>query len=768
MTSLTLRGGTSARCPAPSRARAASASRARTRPAPRRPPPVGARQRRPLPHPRPQQRRHRPRHRVDHRRTAATAPSRASSRARSPSATARAAATVLVRAGHCYLAPGAEPRRGAPRLRMLLTAGALAAARRRRRHGCAGVLDAVENGTLDQRFQLRGAQRAQRRRGRRDRRRHVLRPRAPVAVPALAARAGDRPAARGRRARDRLRRPVHRADAAEREDLALYDAIGRAGGAILATTRDRRPRRHERARRRREPRARSAPRAAAAQPARRARRRHPPLPAPPSRGLTTLAVAVAERLGARPRAGVGVRRRRRLDRLPRRARARSAPSRSRRLLDGEVDPRRLRGKIVVVGADRADPPGRPRDAARAATPMSGPEIQANAIWTALHGLPLRDAPRLAGRAARRCSLALAVPLLRAARAASLARARRAGRSGVAYVGDRAARLRRAAWCCRGRGAAAGARVGTVGDDRRQLPARERRAPADRARTTTCSSAQRPRAHRGAARRRSSRSSSGSARRPSRATTTPARTSSGSARLCQRLALAVGLARRRGRADRHAARAARRRQDRDPRPRPAQARQARRRRVGASMQTPHADRRRDPAPGSRSPLLQLGRGDRAHPPRALGRQRLPGRPRRRGDPARRRGSARSATSSTDGCRAIFRCVAFRPRRARCFDQLHSAACSAPASRSPCSALPLQTRTPSVTRRLRPPPPPALPGRDACRIAYAINAASDGDEVVVATGDLHGLHPARRAAIDLHGVAGQARAELARTSNSAGTC
>ena len=28
--------------------------------------------------------------------------------------------------------------------------------------------------------------------------------------------------------------------------------------------------------------------------------------------------------------------------------------------------------------------------------MSGPEIQANAIWTALHGLPLRDAPGWTG------------------------------------------------------------------------------------------------------------------------------------------------------------------------------------------------------------------------------------------------------------------------------------------------------------------------------------------------------------------------------------
>ena len=50
--------------------------------------------------------------------------------------------------------------------------------------------------------------------------------------------------------------------------------------------------------------------------------------------------------------------------------------------------------------------------------MSGPEMQANAIWTALHGLPLRDARR-AGRDVLALLLLGALPALAAcARAGS--------------------------------------------------------------------------------------------------------------------------------------------------------------------------------------------------------------------------------------------------------------------------------------------------------------------------------------------------------------
>jgi response regulator RpfG family c-di-GMP phosphodiesterase len=60
------------------------------------------------------------------------------------------------------------------------------------------------------------------------------------------------------------------------------------------------------------------------------------------------------------------------------------------VLDGRVDPAVFRGRIVVVGATAPslqDLHATPTSS----EPMSGPEIQANALWTALHGLPLRDA-----------------------------------------------------------------------------------------------------------------------------------------------------------------------------------------------------------------------------------------------------------------------------------------------------------------------------------------------------------------------------------------
>jgi len=59
---------------------------------------------------------------------------------------------------------------------------------------------------------------------------------------------------------------------------------------------------------------------------------------------------------------------------------------------GRVDPALLRGRIVVVGAtaptlqDVHPTPTSGNDL------MSGPEVQANAIWTALHDAPLRRAP----------------------------------------------------------------------------------------------------------------------------------------------------------------------------------------------------------------------------------------------------------------------------------------------------------------------------------------------------------------------------------------
>jgi HD-GYP domain-containing protein (c-di-GMP phosphodiesterase class II) len=66
------------------------------------------------------------------------------------------------------------------------------------------------------------------------------------------------------------------------------------------------------------------------------------------------------------------------------------------LVSGRADPKRFRGRIVVIGATAPtlqDVHSTPTADDRL---MSGPEIQANAIATALHRLPLRDAPGWTG------------------------------------------------------------------------------------------------------------------------------------------------------------------------------------------------------------------------------------------------------------------------------------------------------------------------------------------------------------------------------------
>jgi response regulator RpfG family c-di-GMP phosphodiesterase len=60
--------------------------------------------------------------------------------------------------------------------------------------------------------------------------------------------------------------------------------------------------------------------------------------------------------------------------------------------DGRVDPSRLRGKVVVVGAGAATLQDMHGTATSGADLMSGPELQANAIWTALEGNSLRSLP----------------------------------------------------------------------------------------------------------------------------------------------------------------------------------------------------------------------------------------------------------------------------------------------------------------------------------------------------------------------------------------
>ena len=61
------------------------------------------------------------------------------------------------------------------------------------------------------------------------------------------------------------------------------------------------------------------------------------------------------------------------------------------MLAGTVDPAVFRGRTVVVGATAASLQDR-HSTPVSSRPMSGPELQANAIWTVAHGVPLREAP----------------------------------------------------------------------------------------------------------------------------------------------------------------------------------------------------------------------------------------------------------------------------------------------------------------------------------------------------------------------------------------
>jgi response regulator RpfG family c-di-GMP phosphodiesterase len=172
-----------------------------------------------------------------------------------------------------------------------------------------------------------------------------------------------------------------------REDLALYDALERAGGAILATTEtDRRgganvlggdanlAAAHSRA-------------AASVLPV------GPGgvLSRLPARmgGLDTVALATARRLHRAPAPSAFPAEGARIDFA---GPPGTVPTYSfSDVAAGRVPDAALRGRVVVVGATALslqDVHPTPSDAHSL---MSGPEVQANAIWTVLHGLPLRDA-----------------------------------------------------------------------------------------------------------------------------------------------------------------------------------------------------------------------------------------------------------------------------------------------------------------------------------------------------------------------------------------
>jgi CHASE2 domain-containing sensor protein len=61
------------------------------------------------------------------------------------------------------------------------------------------------------------------------------------------------------------------------------------------------------------------------------------------------------------------------------------------VLEGHIKPQVFRGKIVVVGATSATLQDVHQTSTTSGGPMAGPEIQANAIWTALHQNPLQPA-----------------------------------------------------------------------------------------------------------------------------------------------------------------------------------------------------------------------------------------------------------------------------------------------------------------------------------------------------------------------------------------
>lgn len=62
------------------------------------------------------------------------------------------------------------------------------------------------------------------------------------------------------------------------------------------------------------------------------------------------------------------------------------------LVQGKVKPSQIAGKIIVIGATSPVLQDLHPTSTTSSTGMSGPEVQANAIWTALHGNPLREGP----------------------------------------------------------------------------------------------------------------------------------------------------------------------------------------------------------------------------------------------------------------------------------------------------------------------------------------------------------------------------------------
>jgi CHASE2 domain-containing sensor protein len=62
------------------------------------------------------------------------------------------------------------------------------------------------------------------------------------------------------------------------------------------------------------------------------------------------------------------------------------------VLHGKVLPQAFAGKVVVVGVSAPTLQDVHQTSTASTNPMSGPELQANAIWTAIHGDPLQEGP----------------------------------------------------------------------------------------------------------------------------------------------------------------------------------------------------------------------------------------------------------------------------------------------------------------------------------------------------------------------------------------
>jgi HD-GYP domain-containing protein (c-di-GMP phosphodiesterase class II) len=313
---------------------------------------------------------------------------------------------------------------GSSRLRMLLTAGLLAAAVAGAAYAMS-VLGALEDSSIDARYHHRAPQQP-----------------SDLLVVAVDDRTFDdlnqqwpfKRSLFGRAARE-----LHRAGArqivfdvqfteptTDREDFALYDAIGRAGGAVMATSQSDGSG-HTKVLGGDAGLAKIHSRAAAST-------------FPDDTGgtirrvpyamvdLPTIATIVARREG-RP--------------VPRAAFEpggawidfRGPPGTIRTvsfssLVNGEVPASLIRGRTVVIGA--TDPTIHDQHATSAGTElMSGPEVQANAIWTVLHGLPLRSSPMWLDLLAI-LGMSLVVPLL-SVRVRPVVAALAAPAAGLAYV-----------------------------------------------------------------------------------------------------------------------------------------------------------------------------------------------------------------------------------------------------------------------------------------------------------------------------------------------